>query len=98
MLKISLPLMAGFIVSNCKYCRVRNLSGKCKRVDSSTVEKWKKEELLEIITNLKTFIMLMRMGRSSGFHLTRQRVFKVFEAMVEEFHRLDNSSVSLQCQ
>jgi len=98
MLKISHPLMAGFIVSNSKYCRVQNLSGKCKRVDSSTVEKWKKDQLLEITTNLKTFIMLTRLGCSSGFHLTRQWVFKVFEVMVEEFHGQDNSSVSLQCQ
>ena len=98
MLKTSHPLMAGFIVSNIKYCHVQNLSGKCKRVDSSTVEKWRKEQLVEIITNLKTFIMLMRLACSSGFHLTRQWVFKLFQAMVEEFHGQDNSSVSMQCQ
>jgi hypothetical protein len=39
--------------------------------------------------NLKTFITLMRLGCSSGFHLTRQWVFKVFQAMVEEFHGKD---------
>jgi len=97
-LKILHSLMAGFTVSKSKYCHVQNLSGKCKRVDSSTVEKWRKEQLLEITTNLKTFIMLMRLGCSSGFHLTRQWMFKVFPAMVEEFHGQGNSSVSPQCQ
>lgn len=67
---------------------------KVQRVDSSTVEKWGREQLLEIITNLKTFIMLIRLGCSSGFHLTRQWGFKAFQVMVEEFHKQDNSSVT----
>ena len=37
-------------------------------------------------------------GLCIGFHLTRQWVFKAFQAMVEEFHGQDNNSVSLQCQ
>jgi hypothetical protein len=95
MLKISYPLVAGFIVSNSKYCYVKYLSQKCKRVDSSTVEKG---TVTGNNNTPKNIYNADETGLFIGFHLTRPWVFKAFQAMVEEFHGQDNNSVSLQCQ
>jgi hypothetical protein len=51
----------------------KTVSGECKSVDSSTVDEWRKKQFSKFlrVTNLRRFIMLMRLGCSSGFHLTR---------------------------
>jgi hypothetical protein len=42
----------------------KTVSGECKSVDSSTVEEWRKEQYSTFlsVTNLRTFIMLMRLA------------------------------------
>jgi hypothetical protein len=94
--------MAGFMVSNSNILLCTKPISKVQTADSSMAEVWRKEQLVKIIegynTNLATFTMLMRLGCSSGSHLTRHWVLKKIHAMVEEFHGEGNSSVSLKCQ
>jgi hypothetical protein len=85
MLKISEPLMAGFMVSNRNILLFTKPIRKVQTVDSSTVEVWRKEQLLKITEDYNT-------------NLTRHWVLKRIHAMAEEFHGEGNSSVSLQCQ
>ena len=40
---------------------------------TSTAEEWRKEQILET-ANIKTFVMVMRLSYSSGFHLTEHCV------------------------
>ena len=50
----------------------KTVSGICKSVDSSTVEEWRKEQVLKIINNYKlnNIYIADETGLSSGSHLT----------------------------
>jgi hypothetical protein len=62
--------MAGLMVLSSDTVKNGTVWEERKSVDSSTVEIWKSCSKLLRVTNLRAFIMLMRLGCSSGFCLT----------------------------
>jgi len=91
-------IMAGSTASSSNTVLCTKLYKESAKVYSSTVEEWRKGQVLKLlgVTNLWSHIMVMRLGYSSGCHIPLQGERR--SKSKKEFQEMDNVSVTQQCQ
>ena len=92
LLKISEHLMAGFMVSRVTLLCTKLYLGNLRSRDPSTVEGWRKEQLLKIIESYE--LQNICNADESGLYCMLPHNLQWWQ----EFQGEDDSSVSLQCQ